>query len=321
MHGSLQRPASTGVPAGAGTRRRPATSTGGLYGARYVTADDVAKCVEAFNACIHGGTSGGGNPVEPTSTPAVGRQADDLPKRFSIKYEPEAFAVVSDCHVSGQLSRAARARTSPLGLPEWAQTVTGTLSGLTWREPSTCDSNSRSQATPVAVIHRRGFRASHLRLQVRRDCDTAQGGSDRFTYGGTCPSSAQTRILGRDRRRLRCSDGRSLVDRRSIAESDRRVTDRSPPRRRPAVGDRHFLRLADAVRSRARLSRADARGSCKCPGHASSEPGRLTTSNPDGSDAVREGPYVRKTTLGGSCSGSDSGTEPMSEWIGKWSAA
>ena len=34
----------------------------GIYGARYVTADDVAKCVEAFNACIHGGASGGGIP-------------------------------------------------------------------------------------------------------------------------------------------------------------------------------------------------------------------------------------------------------------------
>jgi hypothetical protein len=42
----------------------------GIYGARHVPAEDVAKCVEAFNACIHGGASGPGNPVPPTSTSA-----------------------------------------------------------------------------------------------------------------------------------------------------------------------------------------------------------------------------------------------------------
>ncbi|POX74484.1 hypothetical protein, partial [Mycobacterium kansasii] len=31
----------------------------GIYGARYVTADDVAKCVDAFNECIHGGAGAG----------------------------------------------------------------------------------------------------------------------------------------------------------------------------------------------------------------------------------------------------------------------
>ncbi len=53
----------------------------GLYGVRYVTPEDVAKCVEAFNACIHGTLNGGGNPVPPTSTsPTGGNKTSSLPK-------------------------------------------------------------------------------------------------------------------------------------------------------------------------------------------------------------------------------------------------
>ena len=58
----------------------------GLYGVRYVTPEDVAKCVEAFNACIHGTLNGGGNPVPPTSTSPGGRNRTTLPQHFGINY-------------------------------------------------------------------------------------------------------------------------------------------------------------------------------------------------------------------------------------------
>jgi hypothetical protein len=71
----------------------------GIYGARYVTAEDVARCVEAFNACIHGGASGGGKQTPPTSTSTPGGGTrKGLPQHFGIAYDGN---LVSDCRVSG----------------------------------------------------------------------------------------------------------------------------------------------------------------------------------------------------------------------------
>ena len=100
----------------------------GIYGARYVTADDVAKCVEAFNACIHGTANGTGNPVPPTSTSAGGNGPTGLPTHFGITDE----GGVSDCKMTGDTVTCRERLTAP---PDWLDsyslTVTGTLSGWT----------------------------------------------------------------------------------------------------------------------------------------------------------------------------------------------
>ena len=58
----------------------------GLYGVRYVSPEDVARCVEAFNACIHGTLEG--NPNPPASTPtAGGNPRTSAPDTSGIKYE------------------------------------------------------------------------------------------------------------------------------------------------------------------------------------------------------------------------------------------
>ena len=58
----------------------------GIYGARYVTAADVARCMEAFNSCIHGGVSAG-NPNPPTSTSTgSGGSGKGLPQHFGITF-------------------------------------------------------------------------------------------------------------------------------------------------------------------------------------------------------------------------------------------
>ena len=89
-----------------------------IYGARYVTADDVAKCVEAFNSCIHG-TSHGGNPVPPTSTAPTNRKGATMPQRFTLKGEN------FDCSVSGS------AVTCTASEAQSTKKITGNLSGLT----------------------------------------------------------------------------------------------------------------------------------------------------------------------------------------------
>lgn len=98
----------------------------GIYGARYVTAEDVAKCVEAFNACIHGGAGGGGAPSPPPTT--TGGSKSSLPPRFGIDSEHFAY----DCSHNGDaVSCKTTWKTAPPEVDSFSQTITGTLSGLT----------------------------------------------------------------------------------------------------------------------------------------------------------------------------------------------
>ncbi|MFN8033842.1 MAG: hypothetical protein U0Q47_11180 [Mycobacterium sp.] len=173
------------------------------FGGRYVTAEDVARCMEAFNACIHG-TLRGGNPNPPISTSAGGSNEEGLPQHFSIS----GAAGASDCHSNGGTVTCALSwKSPPAGTDSFTGNVSGTLSGMTMSGTATGRRTGHSPGDP--------------------SCTFVDDFSWPITY--------------------------------------------------------RF--------------------------------------NPDGSVAVREGPYERKTTLGGSCSGSDSGTEPVSEWIGTWSAA
>ena len=97
----------------------------GIYGARYVEADDVAKCVEAFNACIHGSS---GNPNPPSSTSARDR-GKSLPTHFAIT---TSYGVVSDCRADGDAVTCTESVEGVgYGVESDTSTITGTLSGLT----------------------------------------------------------------------------------------------------------------------------------------------------------------------------------------------
>ena len=99
----------------------------GLYGVRYVTPEDVAKCVEAFNACIHGSLHGG-NPAPPTSTSATGGNREGLPQHFGITYPNATY----DCRVSGEtVSCTMNYDSKTATVDSWTGEVHGTLSGLT----------------------------------------------------------------------------------------------------------------------------------------------------------------------------------------------
>lgn len=98
----------------------------GIYGARYVTADDVSRCVEAFNACIHGSS---GSPSPPPSTSAAGGSGSGLPQHFAIR---DDYGFVSDCRVTGDAVTCTQSWLTPTDwVDSFSGTVTGTLSGLT----------------------------------------------------------------------------------------------------------------------------------------------------------------------------------------------
>lgn len=98
----------------------------GLYGARYVTADDVARCMEAFNACTNGGASRGGNP---SASPSSGSGSGNvLPQHFGIDTEYFAY----DCSVKGNaLTCTATWKTATAEIDSFTHEITGTLDGLT----------------------------------------------------------------------------------------------------------------------------------------------------------------------------------------------
>lgn len=102
----------------------------GIYGARYVEADDVARCVEAFNACIHGGASRG-NPNTPPSASAGGDTSKGLPAHLAIQVSGNGDARY-DCRVSGESVSCTASLSAPFGsVDSYEETFTGTLSGLT----------------------------------------------------------------------------------------------------------------------------------------------------------------------------------------------
>ncbi len=102
------------------------------FGGRYVTAEDVSRCMEAFNACIHGGSSTGGSQPTPTSTSAD-RGSSSLPQRFRTKFPvPNTpSTMVGDCQRTGN-DLACTEKLEPQNEGStWTGEVTASLSGMT----------------------------------------------------------------------------------------------------------------------------------------------------------------------------------------------
>ena len=97
------------------------------FGVRYVTADQVAHCMEAFNSCIHGGASRGGNPV-PSTSESSRRSSTGLPQHFTIDNEYGS----TDCRITGDsVSCTATPKSNPDWVTSYSSTFTGQRSGLT----------------------------------------------------------------------------------------------------------------------------------------------------------------------------------------------
>lgn len=137
LHGSCLRTISV-----AGAAPTPSPSCGGdlreclrasadmrqtTFGGRYVTADDVARCMEAFNYCIHGGASRGGNTV-PSTSESSGRSSKGLPQHFTVDDEYAS----TDCRINGDsVNCTATPKSNQDWVTSYSWTFAGQRSGLT----------------------------------------------------------------------------------------------------------------------------------------------------------------------------------------------
>ncbi|MGV1006652.1 MAG: hypothetical protein ACOYEV_18220 [Candidatus Nanopelagicales bacterium] len=118
----------------------------GLYGVRFVTAEDVARCMEAFNACTHGTLQGGPNPPASTSS-GSGAKSASLPKRFGINHGAGA---ISDCRVNGDaVTCTANWKTAN---DSYSAEFTGTSSGLTMAGTTTTHRIGHTPEDPGCTI-------------------------------------------------------------------------------------------------------------------------------------------------------------------------
>lgn len=146
------------------------------FGGRYVTAEDVSRCMEAFNACIHG-TLGGGNPnPPPTSSRAQGGNGATMPQRFTIA--GEGF----DCTVSGSAVECSAAE------PNTTKTIKATLSGLTMTGTRTDHFVGPSVQGCVSTVDRSWPITIEFRSDGTGQLHMARGHYDQ-TLSGSCSGS------------------------------------------------------------------------------------------------------------------------------------
>lgn len=109
--------------------RQSADTRQTTFGGRYVTAEDVARCMEAFNACAHGTAGSGSNP--PGSTRAGSGTGKGLPAHLGIRMTGNGDASW-DCRVSGDSLSCKGKLLAPFGsVDSYQETFTGALAGLT----------------------------------------------------------------------------------------------------------------------------------------------------------------------------------------------
>lgn len=116
------------------------------FGGRYVTADDVARCMEAFRSCTNGGASRGGSPVPPTSTSEdTANLRGALPEHFGVNVGGAGSGLIHDCRVDGNTVTCKVSSEESTSTGKFTQIgdVTGTLSGSTmtgtWNSRTTSD--------------------------------------------------------------------------------------------------------------------------------------------------------------------------------------
>jgi len=154
------------------------------FGGRYVTAEDVARCVEAFNACIHGTPGSGATP--PASTgPTKETEAASLPRRFDLDHGGGA---VSDCRVEGgSVTCTANWNTAD---DSFSATFTGTASGLSMNGTTTTHRVGHAPDNPGCVIEETYVGPVTYTFSAGGTVDFTAGPNQRqSTFSGSCPGS------------------------------------------------------------------------------------------------------------------------------------
>lgn len=190
-------PFSTSLPAVAGAA--PSTSSAAelreclrasadmhqtTFGGRYVTAEDVARCMEAFRPGSSGSASGGGNASPPPKSAGSGaNDGKGLPERFRI----DAPATFFDCQTEGNsVSCTLSQKDLPDSVASWSGEITGTLSGMTLTgtfseqlESPVSDTGclqTNYSSSPVTIVFKENGTGT-----MQRGTQQATG-----TFGGSC---------------------------------------------------------------------------------------------------------------------------------------
>lgn len=159
------------------------------FGGRYVTAEDVARCTEAFDACIHGGaSSGGGSPKPPVSTPSAGGGGarKTMPQRFRL--DGEDF----DCTVRGDAVDCTAPATDTT-----TKAINATLSGLTMTGTRTEHFVGPSVQGCVSTVDYSWPITYVFRADGTGDLHMSQGHYDQ-TLSGSCSGEFSEPVDGAD---------------------------------------------------------------------------------------------------------------------------
>jgi hypothetical protein len=152
---------------------------------RWVTAEDVARCMEAFRSCINGGASGGGSPGAPPTTTARRDSGTGLPQRFGINH---GYGGVSDCRVEGDSFTCTE--NWETDTDSYAGEFTGKLSGLTLTGTRTTHRSGHSPADPSCRIDERYSGPVTYVLSPDGTATFTAGPYERQTsLSGSCPGS------------------------------------------------------------------------------------------------------------------------------------
>ena len=168
------------------------------FGVRYVTADDVATCMEAFKACSHGGASRGGSPVPPESREPQGGNAStssrDMPpfRPFTL-----ADSLAFDCTVSGDAVTCDITRRDqlPEAMDSWTAQFTGKLSGSTMTGTQITRTQSHYTAV-VCIENSEGIEKVSYTFNPDRTATISSGGIQWHT--SNCSSSNDQTTPARD---------------------------------------------------------------------------------------------------------------------------
>lgn len=158
------------------------------FGGRYVTAEDVSRCVEAFNSCIHGGASRGGNTGPPATAPA-GAGAASLPNRFTVTVK----GLGDDCRRDGD-SVTCTTTLNPLpdGIDTYDGTVTGTLSGMTMTGTRTFNDAGHQPTDPSCGWTMESSDPVTMRFSPDGTVTMKQGpGTTRQSTSGSCHGTGE----------------------------------------------------------------------------------------------------------------------------------
>ncbi len=161
------------------------------FGGRYVTAEDVSRCVEAFNACTHGGASLGGNQSPPMSTSAQGDSRQGLPQRFRITYQSTAI----DCRTTGVEASCSSRREEQLpagGTYSETGEIDGTVSGMTLS--GTVTRHGRSAGDSSGCVSEQ-TQTGPVRYEFTSDGAVAMNDgpiTQDIVFSGTCADSPRT---------------------------------------------------------------------------------------------------------------------------------